>query len=148
MEGTPLFKTLNFPTVCAGCRLSWTLKNAPPPLPGTKPLLIGPLFGSAIAVAPRTEPENISLFFENYKANKLQKFFLWTSFAVSPLLPRHRGMPSFLFRQPICQQMTTATYQQIFLCPPAKNMTTNCSKLRQPDLLDNTGKNTIVDNPS
>ena len=44
--------------------------------------------------------------------------------------------------------MTTATYQQIFLCPPAKNMTTNCSKLRQPDLLDNTGKNTIVDNPS
>ena len=64
------------------------MKNAPPPLPGTKPLLIGPLFGFAIAAAPRAEPENIFLFFGNYNANKLQKTFLWTSFAVSPLLPR------------------------------------------------------------
>ena len=147
MEGTPLFKTLNFPTVCAGCRVSWTLTNAPPPLPGTKPLLIGPLFGFVIAAAPRAEPENIFLFLKITMQTNFKNPFFGHHLLSLPFFHGTEGCPPFSSDSQYVNKWLQPHINR-FLCPPTKKMTTNCSKLIQPDLLDNTGKNTIADNPS
>jgi len=91
-----------------------------------------------LAVAPCAEPENVS-FYGNYKATNLKLFFGHQLLS----LPFYgtEGCPPFILKTANvstneCKHLSI----NLFVPSNEEKLTMKCSKIRQPDIPDNTGK--------